>query len=266
VLKDNSSMFSRIQTRHFRSLKGVDQALGSMQALVGRNASGKTTFLDVIGLLSDMVRRHGDVHGAVLSRNANFDKLIWQGAGAGEAFQLAVEAPIPSAVRERLASDNRPCDLLRYELEIGMDRATNELGLNHETLWLRSAGAAPESVQRALFPAARADAPSVLTKKKKGLRVALKKVPDGNDNFYPEDAATYAPSFRLGRTKSALAHIPADEKSFPVSTWFCSLLESGVQNVVLNSPHDPPALPARPGPSFPDRRCQPALGDRRLAA
>ena len=28
---------------------------------------------------------------------------------------------------------------------------------------------------------------------------------------------------------------PADEKSFPVSTWFKGLLESGVQNVVLNS-------------------------------
>ena len=28
-------MFSRIQTRHYRTLKGVDQELGPMQALVG---------------------------------------------------------------------------------------------------------------------------------------------------------------------------------------------------------------------------------------
>ena len=41
--------------------------------------------------------------------------------------------------------------------------------------------------------------------------------------------------FKLGRSKSALANIPADEKSFPVSTWFRQLLESGIQNVVLNS-------------------------------
>jgi len=31
-------MFSRIQTRHFRSLKAVDQTLGPIQALVGPNA------------------------------------------------------------------------------------------------------------------------------------------------------------------------------------------------------------------------------------
>ncbi|MBC7733039.1 MAG: AAA family ATPase [Bacteriovorax sp.] len=228
-------MFSRIQTRHYRSLKGVDQALGPMQALVGPNASGKTTFLDVIGLLSDLIRRRGDVREAVLSRSASFEKLIWQGPGTTDAFQLAVEAPIPVAVRARMAEDKKHFDVVRYELEIGMDRANNELGLNHETLWLRTAGSNSGDVQRALFPSARSEAPSLLSPSKKGFRVALKKVPGGNDNYYPEGAASYTPSFKLGRTKSALAHIPADEKSFPVSSWFRNLLETGVQNVVLNS-------------------------------
>lgn len=228
-------MFSRIQTRHYRSLKGVDQALGPMQALVGPNASGKTTFLDVIGLMSDLIRLRGDVREAVLSRSTSFEKLIWQGPGAADSFQLAVEAPIPQAVRDRMADDKKQHNLVRYELEIGMDRATNELGLNHETLWLRTADEAGRETQRALFPAVRFDAPSVLSRSKKGLHIALKKVPGGNDNYYPEGAASYTPSFKLGRTKSALAHIPADEKSFPVSTWFRGLLESGVQNVVLNS-------------------------------
>ena len=170
-------MFSRIQTRHYRSLKGVDQALGPMQALVGPNASGKTTFLDVIGLLSDLIRRRGDVREAVLSRSASFEKLIWQGQGATDAFQLAVEAPIPVGVRARMADDKKQFDVVRYELEIGMDRANNELGLNHETLWLRMAGSTSGDVQRALFPAVRMEAPSVLSHSKKGFRVALKKVP-----------------------------------------------------------------------------------------
>lgn len=228
-------MFSRIQTRQFRSLKGVDQALGPMQALVGPNASGKTTFLDVIGLLSDLIRRRGDVRDVVLSRSASFEKLIWQGPGASNAFQLAVEAPIPPTVRERMAEDKKQYSLVRYEVEIGMDQGTNELGLNHETLWLRTPGADQGEFQRALFPAASVEASSVLSQSKKGFRVALKKVPEGNDNYYPEGAASYTPSFKLGRTKSALANIPADEKSFPVGTWFRTLLESGVQNVVLNS-------------------------------
>ena len=228
-------MFSRIQTRHFRSLKGVDQALGPMQALVGPNASGKTTFLDVIGLLSDLTRWRGDVREAVLLRSASFEKLIWQGTDASQSFQLAVEAPIPREVRERMAEEKRQFDLVRYEVEVGMDRASNELGLNHETLWLCKAGVDRDEAQRMLFPAAAIAAQNVVSPTRKGCRVALKKVAEGNDNYYPEGAASYTPSFKLGRTKSALAHIPADEKSFPVSSWFRNLLESGVQNVVLNS-------------------------------
>ena len=228
-------MFSRIQTRHFRCLKGVDQALGKMQALVGPNASGKTTFLDVIGLLSDMIRRRGDVREAVLARSANFDKLVWQGPGASNTFQLAVEAPIPFAVRERMAPAKRHFDSVRYEIEVGLDSARNELGLNHETLWLRTAHADSSDQQRTLFPTTTLESPSVLSQSKKGWLVALKKVQGGNDNYYPEGAQSYTPSFKLGRGKSALAHIPADDKSFPVSSWFRQLLESGVQNVVLDS-------------------------------
>jgi predicted ATPase len=229
-------MFSRIQTRHFRSLKAVDQTLGTVHALVGPNASGKSTFLDVIGLLSDLMRRRGDVRETVLSRSASFGKLIWQGADAGQAFQLAVEAPIPSAVRERMAEDKRHFDLIRYEVEIGLDEVGNEIGLNHETLWLRTGGTVHSVDKEQLrFPFVAPEAPGLLSKSKKGFKVALKKVPGGNDNYYPEGAPSYEPSFRLGRTKSALAHIPADEKSFPVSTWFQKLLAGGVQKVELNS-------------------------------
>lgn len=233
-------MFSRIQTRYFRSLKAVDQTLGPIQALVGPNASGKTTFLDVIGLLSDLVRQRGNVRETILSRSASFDKLIWQGPGEDlgqrAAFQLAVEAPIPEAVRARMAADKQQYTLVRYELEIGFDAATNELGLNHETLWLRTAGPDQLPTQKDMFPLVPDDAPLIFVGKgRRGFKVVMKKTPGGNDNYYTEGAKSYAPSFRLGRTKLALAHIPADEASFPVSSWFRDLLETGVQNVVLNS-------------------------------
>ena len=228
-------MFSRIQTRHYRSLKSVDQSLGPVQALVGPNASGKTTFLDVIGLLSELISRRGDVRDTVLSRSSSFNKLVWQGPGAGQAFQLAVEAPIPIDVHSRLAKAKQHFQRVRYEVEVGLDADRNELGLNHETLWLCEAEVERVQPQRSLFPANSVEPASILWRGKRGANVALKKVPGGNDNYYPEGAASYTPSFKLGRTKSALANIPADEKSFPVSTWFRDLLASGVQKVVLDS-------------------------------
>ncbi len=204
-------MFSRIQTRYFRSLKAVDQVLAPMQALVGPNASGKTTFLDVIGLLSDLVRQRGDVREAILSRSASFDKLIWQGperdSGPRNSFQLAVEAPIPTAVRARMAEDKRRFTLVRYELEIGFDAASNELGLNHETLSLRTDNEDELPAQRDLFPLVRQDAPSIFVGKgRPGFKVVMKKTPGGNDNYYTEGAKSYSPSFRRARQTGPGSH------------------------------------------------------------
>ena len=58
-------IFSRVQVRHFRSLANIDQPLGRFGALVGPNASGKTTFLDVFNLLRDLMHLRGDVQEAV---------------------------------------------------------------------------------------------------------------------------------------------------------------------------------------------------------
>lgn len=225
-------MFTRIQTLNFRSLKSVNQPLGHFQALVGPNASGKTTFLDVIGVLSDIVRNRGDVRATIAERSSSFEKLLW--LEAGDAFQIAVEAEIPDEIRGRMAPDKQAYRVVRYEMEIGIDRQANEIGLNHETLWLCLPSERREP-ERELFPAASIGGRSVLSGSGNGRKTLINKKVGGNDNYYPEGNGSYRPSYRLGRTKSALANIPADENNFPVCTWFRDLLESGVQNFVLNS-------------------------------
>lgn len=228
-------MFSRIQARGYKSLKSIDQRVGRMQALVGPNASGKTTFLDVIGFMSELVRNRGDVRETVLARSGSFDKLVWQGAADRASFALAVESPIPKDIQSRMAEDKQQFTHLRYEIEVGLDAQANEIGLNHETLWLKTAPTEAPEPQRELFPDVPSNPRTLLTAAGSGRRVAIKKTPGGNDNYYPDGEESYKPSFKLGRTKAALAHIPAVEKSFPAGIWFRDLLEQGVQNVVLNS-------------------------------
>ena len=191
------TMFSRIQTRNFRCLKAIDQELGAFQALVGPNASGKTTFLDVISLISDLMRNRGDVPETLRVRSANFADLVWM--GQGDVFQLAVEAPIPPEVSQQMAIEKQAFDLVRYELEIGLLADANEIGISHETLWLKRESEKSIEPQRELFPAVSADMPSIFAKSGKSMRAVITKKTDGNNNYYPEGRKSYSPSFRLGR-------------------------------------------------------------------
>jgi len=234
-------MFSRVQTKYFRSLKSVDQRLGRFHALVGPNASGKTTFLDVLILLGDLIDQRGDVREVVADRSSSFHNLIWEGPVKEDkssltSFQLAIEAPIPASIAMRMSEDKKSYGMVRYELELGIDPIGNAIGVNHETLWLIQSQQ-PEIRQRDLFPEVRPAAPDVVETRsqRSGRRVAIRKQPDGNDNYYTEGKKSFMPSFRLGRGKLALAHVPEDELSFPVSLWFRSLLETGIQSIVLNS-------------------------------
>ena len=244
-------MFTRIQTRSFRCLKSVDQTLGWFCALVGPNASGKTTFLDVIALLGDMVKNRGEVFETINARSSSFEKLVWM--GQGHSFQLAVEAAIPENIHTVMSKDKLRFTGIRYEVEIGIDPKNNEIGLNHENLWLKEPVPKPKPAQRDLFPAPQEVNVSLISRSmQRGQRAALTKKPGGNDNYYTEGKKSYMPSFKLGRGKSALANIPADAESFPVSTWFRSLLERGVQTFVLNS-----LLMKQPSPPGLGRRFQP---------
>lgn len=226
-------MFSRIQVRGYRCLKGIDQPLSRFQAMVGPNASGKTTLLDVVLLLGDLMRSRGEVREVVGRRSADFSRLLWKGEGS--SFQIAVEAPIPESVRERMTQDKQRYSIARYEIEIGFDAEANTIGLDHETLWLITPPKTARQVQRRLFPETRRDSGSIFLGRGTGKRVAINKKPGGNDNFYTEGAKSYMPSFRLGRTRSALANVPADPVSFPVSLWFREMLENSVQDVSLDS-------------------------------
>lgn len=226
-------MITLIEALNFRCLRYISQPLRPFHVLVGPNASGKTTFLDVVSFLGRLVAEGIDA--AVEERTSNFHDLLW--GRAGESFELSIELQIPGHLREAIGREG--LDTIRYEVSLGLDEESNEVGFRAETVILKPSQPADCS-QRGLFPELATPPETILSPKGvPGTRTIINKVLGGNDNFYSETYSEkgkgWVPAFKLGPRRSALSNLPEDESRFPVATWLKNYLTTGVQKLILNS-------------------------------
>ena len=235
-------MIAAVEALNYRCLRYVRQEISPFQVLVGPNASGKSTFLDVIALLGDLLE--GGVDKAVHERSSDLHALLWM--EHGDRFELAVELNIPE--QRRRQSRQNGYKRARYEVAIG-GNADGELAILAENFLLKPASPRRTGqTQLELFPAP-VDPPDniVLPVSKhtpKGWKKVLTKKPGGTDYFMSETTGWNNP-FRLGDQKSALANLPEDEKMFPVATWAKRMLMEGIHRLALNS--NAMRRPAPPG-------------------
>jgi len=198
-------MLKKLEALNYRCLRHINCDLGNFHILVGPNASGKSTFLDAIGFLSDLVAEGPEV-----------------------------------AIRSEFADAGYCC--LRYEAAVGLSDPSGEITIFSETVRLKTSGkrGEPGTDQRRLFPAPSAPPDTIVRGSRvKGQKPVVNKVPGGNDNFYSEPRngveKGWAPSFKLGPQKSALRNLPDDETRFPAAGWLKDFLTNGVQTVRLNA-------------------------------
>lgn len=130
-------MVRLIEAMNYRSLKRVRQPLDAFHVLVGPNASGKSTFMDVLAFLSRLVNDGLD---AAIAERGTFDDLCWN--REGQRFELAIEVVLPEEDRKplHLFSGGRP-DVIRYELAVARD-ATGTVKIVDEQVLLFSGEAA----------------------------------------------------------------------------------------------------------------------------
>ncbi|HEY9794433.1 MAG TPA: AAA family ATPase [Leptolyngbyaceae cyanobacterium] len=222
-------MLSRVQALNYRCLQYVNLPLSPFQVLIGPNASGKSSFLDVVTLLGDYVREGLDK--ALLQtfqnpngRATNVDQLIFKQSAPG--FELAIELRVP----QRLASHYQ---YARYEVGFKKEES-GELGIAGETLWLHN-DTQSNFYQRQFNP------PKTLFKapggrnSPQGWRKVVNKIPDSGNDYFRDEFGKWNMTFRVGTRQSSLKGLPQDKQRFPVSIWVRELLREGIHILSLNS-------------------------------
>jgi predicted ATPase len=234
-------MISRLQVLHYRALKYIDIKLSNFQILIGPNASGKSTFLDVINLINDLLNIGPEE--AIKKRANRFDELMWK--NDGNQFEIAIELDIPDYLKNRLK--DKDYSKARYEISIQCEEKRG-ITIGYENLWLIKEKSSngdffdlkDNESSKTLFSDEKKEPEHIISlfrgKKRtiRGWRKIISKSIQGND-YFKSETTDWNIIYKFGSQKSSLARLPEDEERFPVSIWVRNVLSEGIQFLQLNS-------------------------------
>ena len=228
-------MIRRIQALNYRCLRYVDVALDRFHVLVGPNASGKSTLLDVVAFLADMVS--GGLEAAVEKRTRNFQDLVWGRPKEGIGFELAVEFEIPEDLKRQLPEE-KGFELFRYEVAIKEKR--NGIRIDSERGILMPRRESEKVVQYDFFPCPPKAPDTILVGGgRHGRRTILSKSSEGRDNFNIEASEKagkgWVTNISFGPLRSTLGNLPESPEKLPVATHIRRTLETRVKPLFLDS-------------------------------
>ena len=170
-------IINRIQVLNYGCLRYVDVPMDRFHVLIGPNATGKSTLMDAIKFVSDVVK--DGVESAWRSRTSNFADLVWERPVEPERqrFEIVLEFILPDDVRALLPSD-RGYRFFRYTLAVGMNPETNQIGIDEERGALL-VGAPLGDRQLSFFPEPMVPIPTMVQRSRPGMRTTFGKSRSG---------------------------------------------------------------------------------------
>ena len=147
-------MVRRIQALNYRCLRHVDVRLdGNFHILVGPNASGKSTLIDVIAFLAD-TPAFPNIKEVVQQRGPDFRDLVWGRRMGSPRFELALE------LNAEASSETIPQTVRRYEIAV-RDDGDGPYIETVQGLAVSTSAYEPRSISR--FPEPLMPVPSILS-------------------------------------------------------------------------------------------------------
>lgn len=228
-------MIRLVEVKGYKCLRYIRQPLRPFHILVGPNASGKSTFLDVVLFVRDLVEK--DVEQAVRSRARTLQELVWK--GKDNDFEIALEFELPKDLQSQ--RNDHTYRAIRYEIRVGRER-NGEMQILVENLWLisemagRKEPSRPE--QRELFPQEPCIPETIVVMPRRrspsGWRKVMSRLREGRVYVRSERTDWNMPLKPLAG-RSGLTIIPEEEERFPAAVWLRRLLSGGIQFLMLDS-------------------------------
>ncbi len=229
-------MIRRIQVLNYRCLRYVDIALDRFHVLAGATGSGRSTFLDVIALLADLIRDGPET--AIRKRAGDFRDLVWGRPTDNLRFEVAAEFEIPDHLSNQLGTDS---GFRRFRYEIAITEGVSGPAIESERGILMPKAIGKASPQESLFtdpPPPPASVPS--GGRRRGSMTVFSKHAPGNDSYNVESrtkgSKAWAVRIALGPGRSTLANLPDTPGLFPVATYIRDLLTSQVKSTAFEGP------------------------------
>jgi hypothetical protein len=214
-------MIRQLETRNFRMLRANRVSMMPFQVLVGPNAAGKTTFLDALQFITDVLNLGASE--AVARRTPDFYDLCYD---TSLPLSLAVEVDAGGGPAPEAGSPA----ILRYEIEIGI-MEPGALRILRENLFFLTRPNGSPWIQPSLFgdessgPVVHASSPAAWR------RIAGKSAAGGD--YYQDEKTRWNAMFRFGDDRSAFGNLPEDPGRFSLSLRAKNLLKDGIRRLAL---------------------------------
>ena len=231
-------IISRVQVLNYGCLRYVDVPLDRFHVFIGPNASGKSTLMDAIKFVSDVVR--DGVDAACRARTANFADLVWgrPSNSTEQRFEIALEFALPEKVRDRMPQ-SRPYTIFRYEMAVAPNIESGRIELTSERgMLLQESAYQPRLLSS--FPDPAPPGSTLLQNKGRGQRTVFRMNERGRSRFNSETvestgSVNWNPGVTVPTDRSAMFILPDRDEHFPATSCVAEYLRQRVTSMALNS-------------------------------